>query len=416
MHFLHTTLPNGIRVLTEQMTEVRSVAIGCWIDSGTRDERPAEAGASHFLEHLLFKGSERLSANDIADAFDAVGAQSNAFTTKELTAFWARMRDEDFGLGLHLLAEMIQYPAFRPDEIDSERHVVLEEINMNEDDPGDVAHEQFSAALWAGHALEAPILGTRESILGMDPATIRGYWQRRYTPRSLVVALAGNVDHDAAVERIGAEFGSWGGAEVDHAFVEPEATARISVRRRDTEQAHLVVGGAGLSSDDKRRFAFALLDHVFGGGMSSRLFREIREARGLAYAVQSFRMPFRDTGAWGVYVGTTPSQTIEVLTLLRAEIDRLREEGITADELKQAKGHVKGSLALATEDANSRMSRLGRAELAGIEHLDLDATVARFDAVTLEDVHEVARLAFESPRAVGAVGPFTSDDLAEHVG
>ncbi len=415
MHYDLTILPAGVRVITEPMPEIRSVAVGCWVDTGTRDERPHEAGSSHFLEHLLFKGSDRLSARQISEAFDAVGAQSNAFTTKEYTCFWARLRDADLTLGLGLLAEMIRRPAFRPHEIDSERQVVLEEINMNEDDPADVAHEEFSQALFGGHDLERPILGTRESILGLDRPTIHDYWQRRYVPGSLVVAIAGNLDHEEVVARVDTEFGGWEGTTEPHARREPEFESRVRIRPRDTEQAHLVLGGPGLRRDDKRRFAASLLNHVLGSGMSSRLFREIREERGLAYAVYSFRLPYMDTGGWGVYVGTTPSQTQEVLRLVRAEIAEVAASGITAEELERAKGHVKGSLAISMEDANSRMTALGRAELTGVEHLGIGDLVERFDAVTEDDIVEVAADVFAGPLALGAVGPFDEDDLAEFV-
>ncbi len=415
MHYDLTILPAGVRVITEPMPEIRSVAVGCWVDTGTRDERPHEAGSSHFLEHLLFKGSDRLSARQISEAFDAVGAQSNAFTTKEYTCFWARLRDADLTLGLGLLAEMIRRPAFRPHEIDSERQVVLEEINMNEDDPADVAHEEFSQALFGGHDLERPILGTRESILGLDRPTIHDYWQRRYVPGSLVVAIAGNLDHEEVVARVDTEFGGWEGTTEPHARREPEFESRVRIRPRDTEQAHLVLGGPGLRRDDKRRFAASLLNHVLGSGMSSRLFREIREERGLAYAVYSFRLPYMDTGGWGVYVGTTPSQTQEVLRLVRAEIAEVAASGITAEELERAKGHVKGSLAISMEDANSRMTALGRAELTGVEHLGIGDLVERFDAVTEDDIVEVAADVFAGPLALGAVGPFDEDDLAELV-
>ncbi len=415
MHYNLTILPGGVRVITEPMPEIRSVAIGCWVDTGTRDELLAEAGCSHFLEHLLFKGSERLSARDISEAFDAVGAQSNAFTSKEYTCFWARLRDADLTLGLGLLAEMLRRPAFREAEIDSERYVVLEEINMNEDDPADVAHEEFTQALWAGHELERPVLGTRDSILDMGRDAIHGYWQRRYTPGALVVAVAGHLDHEEVVSRVATEFGDWEGATEGHRSGEPEFAARVRVRRRDTEQAHLVLGGPGLRRDDKRRFAASLLNHVLGSGMSSRLFREIREQRGLAYAVYSFRLPYLDTGGWGIYAGTTPSQAPEVLGLLRAEIADIAANGITAEELERAKGHVKGSLAISMEDANSRMTALGRAELTGVEHLGIEELVARFDAVADDDVVEVAREVFSGPFALGATGPFDAEDLEEYV-
>jgi predicted Zn-dependent peptidase len=410
-----TTLDNGLRIVTETMPSVRSIAVGCWVDTGSRDERKEEAGCSHFLEHLLFKGSERLSAQDIAQAFDAVGARSNAFTSKEYTCYWAQMRDEDLPMGLDLLAEMLQRPAFRPEEIASESQVVLEEINMNEDDPSDVAHDQFARTLWGNHALARPVLGSRESINAMGRDVIDGYWSRRYNASATVIAVAGHVEHDDVVRVVSDRFGSWDGREIERETEHAEVRTAVGVKTRDTEQAHLVLGGEGMARGDARRFAFGLLNHIMGSGMSSRLFRVIREERGLAYAVYSFRMPYADSGAFGVYVGTTPSQTAEVLRLTRAELDQAVAEGVTADELERAKGNMKGSLALSMEDTNSRMVRLGRHELTGIEHLTLDETVARIEAVTLEEVHDVARAVYDGPLVLGAVGPFTAGDLEAHI-
>lgn len=411
-----TTLPNGIRVITETMPSVRSIAVGCWVDTGSRDESSAEAGCSHFLEHLLFKGSDRLSAQDIARAFDSVGARSNAFTSKEYTCYWAQLRDEDLPMGLELLAEMVQRPAFRPEEIVSEANVVLEEINMNEDDPSDVAHDQFARTLWGDHALALPVLGSRDSIVAMDRDVIAGYWERRYHAPALVVSAAGHVNHHDAVAMIREHFGDMNGRPVEHDYSVAVIEPAVGVKTRDTEQAHLVLGGEGLQRGDDRRFAFGLLNHVMGSGMSSRLFRTIREDRGLAYAVYSFRMPYADSGAYGIYVGTTPSQTAEVLRLVRDELAAVAAGGLVADELERAKGNMKGSLALSMEDTSSRMVRLGRHELTGVEHLTLDETVARIEAVTLDDVHEVARAVYDGPAVLGAVGPFSSEDLEPYVG
>jgi predicted Zn-dependent peptidase len=413
MHYDLTTLPNGLRIITQQMPSVRSVAIGCWVDAGSRDEEPVEAGTSHFLEHLLFKGSERLSARAIAEAFDAVGARSNAFTSKEYTCYWARLRSADLPLAVDVLGEMLQRPAFRQSEIDSERHVVLEEINMNEDDPTDVAHEQYVTALWGGHPLAPPILGTRESITAMSRDTIHNYWHRRYTPRSTVVAAVGDLDHDALVSLIADHMGDWQGPAVDRPAITPAIESRVRVRHRDTEQSHIVFGSEGLTRGDDRRFAVTVANHVLGGGMSSRLFREIREDRGLAYAVHAFRMPFLDTGSVAVYVGTTPSQTFEVLKLIRTELDKIMADGITEEELERAKGNIKGSLALSLEDTNGRMTQLGRQELTGVAHLSVDATVARIEALTNQDILDAARQVYVGPYVLGLVGPFEESDFAE---
>jgi predicted Zn-dependent peptidase len=306
---------------------------------------------------------------------------------------------------------MLMEPAFRQDEIDSERHVVLEEINMNEDDPTDVAHEMFIRELWDGHPLAPPILGTRDSINAMTRDTISGYWGRRYSPGSVVVAAAGRVDHADLVTQITERMGEWQGPEIGRDRGEPAVEGGVRVTRRDTEQAHLVFGSVGLARDDDRRWAHTVVDHVLGGGMSSRLFREIREQRGLAYAVHSFRMPFLETGANAIYVGTTPTQTSEVLKLVRSELDKLMQDGLTEDELARAKGHVAGSLALSLEDSSSRMTRLGRNELTGLEHLSVDEVVEKIDAVEADEALAVARDAYDGPYVIGAVGPFDADDL-----
>ena len=414
MDYQLTTLPNGLRVITENMPTLRSVAVGCWVDTGSRDETGVEAGASHFLEHLLFKGSDAWPARRISETFDGLGARHNAFTSKEYTCFWTRTRDEDLATGIEILGEMLQRPAFRQDEIDSERNVVLEEINMNDDDPTDVAHEEFITAAWAGHPLAPPILGTRESISSMSRDTVHDYWARRYSPRSTVVSIAGNLP-DNLMDLVTDHFGGWEGGPTTREAVAPDVTATARVHTKDTEQAHILYGSPSIVRDDDRRFALTLTDHVLGGGMSSRLFHEIRETRGLAYAVHSFQMSFLDAGASVVYVGTMPSQVGEVLSIIRDEADKVMNDGLTEQELERAKGHVKGALALGLEDANSRMSRMGRTEVVGMEHISVDETVARISAVTNEDIMAVAKVAYDGPLIMGAVGPFGEDELKEYV-
>jgi predicted Zn-dependent peptidase len=416
VHYDFTTLPNGLRVLTESMPSLRSVALGCWIDTGTRDENDNEAGVSHFLEHLLFKGSDKLSAREVNETLDAIGAESNAFTSKETTCFWARLLDQDLAVGLDVLGEIIQRPAFRPHEIDSERQVVVEEINMNEDDPGDVVFENFSTAVFANHPLEAPVLGTRDSIRAMSRDDIHGYWKRRYGTGSLVVAAAGSVDHEAVVAMVAERFGDWAGDPVDHQFGACVVGSRVNITTRETEQAHLILGGPGLDRKDERRWAFEVLNHVMGSGMSSRLFREVREERGLAYAVYGFKLAYADNGAWGVHVGTTPHQTDTAMTVIRDELAKVVEEGITAEELERAKGSMRGGLALALEDANSRMVRLGRDELAGMPHLSVDERLEKLEGVDLEMVKSVASDIYGAPiRVMGAVGPFEEGDLDKYL-
>ena len=416
MHYDFTTLPNGLRVITEAMPSLRSVAMGCWIDTGTRDETANEAGVSHFLEHLLFKGSEKLSAREVNETLDAIGAESNAFTSKETTCYWTRLLDQDLPVGLDVLAEILQRPAFRVNEIDSERQVVVEEINMNEDDPSDVVFENFTTAVFAGHPLEEPVLGTRESIRAMSRDDIHGYWKRRYGSGSLVVAAAGSVDHDDVVEMVAERFGDWSGEGVDHHSSAASVVSAVNLTRRETEQAHLVLGGPGLHRSDERRWAFEVLTHVMGSGMSSRLFREVREERGLAYAVYGFKLAYSDNGAWGVHVGTTPHQTDTALTVIRDELAKVVVEGITTEELERAKGSMRGGLALALEDANSRMVRLGRDELAGMPHLSVDERLQKLDGVDLDMVRSVAGEIYGAPtRVMGAVGPFDEEELDKYL-
>ncbi len=415
MHYQLTTLPNGLRVITENMPGIRSVAVGCWVDTGSRDENTNEAGASHFLEHLLFKGSDDLAAREISERFDAMGAESNAFTSKDHTCFWARLLDEDLPDGLGMLSEMLQRPAFRAKEIDAERQVVFEEINMAEDDPADVAFELFMSGVFESHPLEAPVLGTRESIRGMTRDDIHGYWKRRYGAQSVVVALAGSVDHDHVVDQVSELFGEWSGDPLDHEYAQIDPPEKVRLLQRDTEAAHVILGGAGLDRADERRWAFDVLNTVLGGGMSSRLFTSIREERGLTYSVYSFKTAYADAGTWGVYAGTTPDQVDIVLDLVHQELAAIVANGITENELERARGAMRGGLALAMEDASSRMVRLGRAELIGFEHLSVDERIARVEEVTLDDVRTVAETVLTGPKVIGAVGPFEDADLAKHL-
>jgi predicted Zn-dependent peptidase len=397
------------------MPSLRSVALGCWVDTGTRDEQPNEQGASHFLEHLLFKGSEELPARQVSEIFDSIGAESNAFTSKEATCYWTRLLDQDLGTGFDVLSEMLQRPAFRQNEIDAERQVVIEEINMNEDDPDDVAFENFTEAVFADHPLEAAVLGTRESIRAMSRDDILSYWKRRYGAGSMVVAAAGSIEHDAVVEMVADRFGDWSGESLEHEHGPAAPRPVVRITRRDTEQAHIVIGGQGLTRSDEKRWAFEVLNHVMGAGMSSRLFREIREERGLAYAVYGFKMAYADAGAWGVYVGTTPSQTDTALTVIREELAKVVEEGISVAELDRAKGSMRGGLALALEDPNSRMVRLGRDELAGMPHLSVDERLAKLEAVTLDDVQAIAAELYTGQRMIGAVGPYDEGELDQYL-
>lgn len=401
----------GMTVATEAVPGVRSAAVGCWVDTGSRDERRREAGAAHFLEHLLFKGTDQISARELSETFDAIGAQSNAFTSKEYTCFWARMLDAEFRTGFELLAEMLQRPAFRPHEIDSERQVVIEEINMTEDDPSDSAMEAFMRTLFLGHPLGLPVLGSRRSIGAMTPEDIRGFWRRSYGAGTVSVAAAGNVEHSLIAGMAEEMFGSWEAEDHRHDWTPPRVEDRVEVIGRDTEQVHLVYGGESIDRTDEGRFADAVLQHVLGGGMSSRLFQKVREERGLAYAVQSFALRFAETGIWGVYAGTTPATAGAVMEILVEETASLISDGITEEELERAKGHLRGAVALSMEDTNTRMVRLGRNQLFGLPHLSLDERLARIEAVTRSEVADTAARTLGGPRVIGAVGPLEAEEF-----
>jgi len=408
-----TRLPSGLRVLTESMPELRSVAIGFWVGTGAIDEPDNLLGASHFLEHLLFKGTDTLAASEIASAIESVGGDMNAFTTQEYTAFYVRVPDDQLEVATNMLSSVVWSPAFRPAEVDSERQVILEEIGMRDDTPDDIVHELFAAALYPKHPLGRSVLGTRETITAAQRDDIAAYHREHYRPTNVVVAAAGNLEHDRMVELVSAGLGVEDGARparIDPSFAPPES---ILGERRATEQAHLVLGVRALSRDDPDRYALSVVNQALGGGMSSRLFQEVREKRGLAYSVYSYRVAFDGTGALGVYAGTSPDRAHETLAVIRGELDRLVADGLPESELAAAKGHLKGSTALSLETSASRMHRLGRSELTTNEVPSVDELVAEIDAITVEDAARVIQRVFaEEPRVLAVVGPFDPEDFA----
>jgi predicted Zn-dependent peptidase len=408
-----TRLDCGITVVTERMPDVRSVTTGFWVGTGSRDEQGAVAGASHFLEHLLFKGTEDRSARSIAEAVDAIGGDMNAFTTKEYTAFYVRALADSLDLSLDILSDIMWAPAFRPDELEAERQVILEEILMHGDEPADLVHETFTEALYPSHPLGREVLGDEATITAMSRDQVAGFHGHHYRPGNIVVAAAGVVDHDEVAEGIERRFaGQAGGARPDRG--DPtEAPRPLTVVRRPTEQAHVVVGVRALDRDDDDRYALAILNHILGGGMSSRLVQEIRETRGLAYSVYSYRASYQGTGALAIYAGTAPGRAREVVGLIHVELDRLLADGITERELELAKGHLRGSLALSLEDSGARMSRLGRSQLVHGRVPTLDEVDRRVAAPGVEDVARVARAVLGQPRTLSVVGPFSEDELAD---
>src|SRR6266540_1225407 len=401
-----TVLPNGLRLITEAIPAMRSVSFGVWVGVGSRDETPALSGASHFLEHLLFKGTERRTALDITAEIEAVGGETNAFTTKEYTCYYARVLDADLPLAVDVVCDLVTDSILAEADVETERGVILEEIAMHDDEPGDEVHDLFAGAVYAGHPLARQVSGTVETISAMTRRQIQSFYGKRYTAPSIVVAAAGNLDHAKAVKLVKAAFERAG------RFAAP---GQLVARAKDTEQAHIVLGGAGLARDDERRFALAALNNVLGGGMSSRLFQEIREKRGLAYSVYSYTSQYADTGLFAVYAGCAPGKVDEVLALTREELARVADKGLTDAEVDRGKGMVKGSLVLGLEDTGSRMSRLGKGELLHKELLSVDDLLARVDAVTPDQVRAVASEILAGTPSLAVIGPFDNHDFAAAV-
>ena len=410
MRFERTTLDSGLTVVSEHMSEVRSVSVGLWFDVGARDEPEAIAGTSHFLEHLLFKGTPTRSAKDIADAFDAVGGDVNAFTGKEYTCYYARVLDDDLWMALDVLSDMVTNSVVDATELESERKVILEEIAMHEDAPDELVHDLFYRSMWDGHPLGRPVLGYNKTIGSVQRDEVVEYWRDRYSPSNLVVAAAGHVDHDQLVEGVARRVDVDAGRRTLRGGAKPKSTSGINVYRRPTEQAHIVTGVEGLHRAHDDRHALTVLDTLLGGGMSSRLFQEIREKRGLAYSVYSYRSLFADTGAFSIYAGTTPQNAQTVMDLVRDEVQSITADGVTEAEFERAKGHVKGSIVLSSEDPGSRMSRLGKQQITTGEILSVDDLIARYDAIEMPDVTRVADQVLAGGNfQVTVVGPFDED-------
>ena len=406
-----TVLPGGLRVVTERVAGVRSASVGIWVGVGSRDEQPSVAGAAHFLEHLLFKGTATRSALEIAESVDSVGGELNAFTAKEHTCFYAHVLDDDLALAVDMVADVVLRGTCAAEDVEVERGVVLEEIAMRDDDPEDLLQDVFATALFGNHPLGRPIIGSVESIEAMTRSQLHSFHRRRYTPERMVVAAAGNVDHDEVVRLVRAAFAG----HLDHSAA-PEAprsgVARLpgrpglSVTERDSEQAHVVLGMRSIDRHDPRRWALSVLNAAVGGGMSSRLFQRVREERGLAYSVYSGVESHADAGVFSVYAGCQPENLGEVLAVVDEVLGDVASDGLTEAEVTRGKGQLRGTLVLGLEDSASRMSRLGRSELSFGAHLDVDQTLTRIDAVTPEQVRAVAAAVLRRPRGVAVVGPY----------
>jgi predicted Zn-dependent peptidase len=406
-------LPGGVRVFTEHIPGLRSATFGAWIGRGSRDEKPDHAGSTHFLEHLLFKGTSTRGALDIAEAFDRVGGESNAMTAKEYTCYYARVIDVDLPMAVEVILDMVTGATLAQSDFDLERGVILEELAMADDDPGDVAHERFAEAILGGHSLGRPIGGTPAIIKAVDREAVLEHYGEHYRPEGLIVTAAGGVDHDALCGWVLAALdrGGWDttgdvaplGRRDASAAVEAALTPRLNIVR-DIEQAHIVLGTRGLAASDERRNVLAVMSTILGAGMSSRLFQEIREKRGLAYTVYSFGQPHAETGLFGMYAACSPAKADEVAGLLMWELERMAE-GITPGELERAQGQIAGATVLRLEDSYSRMSRLGKAELAFGELWSIGESLDQVRAVTADDVASLAAELASRPRGEVRVGP-----------
>jgi predicted Zn-dependent peptidase len=408
-----TVLPGGMRVVTEAMSGVRSASIGVWVGVGSRDETPSMSGASHFLEHLLFKGTPDRSALDISVALDEVGGEFNAFTAKEYTCFHARVLDEDLPLAIDVLGDMITSSTIAAHDVEAEREVILDEIAMHDDDPEDVVTNLYAETAWRGSPLGRPIAGTAESITRLTRTRINRFYRGTYRPENMVVAVAGNLDHATVVRQLRTAFARSGFLDdPGPAPAPPRRAARF--RRaapgeasvvRPLEQVNVLLGVNAIARTDDRRYALGVLNSALGGGPSSRLFQEVREERGLAYSIYSFASHYADAGAFCVGAGCLPAKLGDVLKVVRTELARLAEHGITPEELTRSKGQLRGGLVLGLEDSASRMSRIAKSELLYDDLPSIAETIRRVDEVTLGEVHTLARTLFRQRETLAIVGP-----------
>lgn len=410
-----TTLPSGLRLVTEEIPGSRSAAVGMWLAVGSRDERPAVAGAAHYLEHLLFKGTARRSAAQIAEEIDAVGGELNAFTAKDHTCYYAHVLAADVDLGIDLVCDVLADARLHAADIDLERGVVLEEIAIRDDDPEELLHDEFAAALLGSHPLGRPVLGTVESVNGLHRPALHRFYRRRYTPDRMVLAVAGNIAHLDVLAALERSFGH----RLDSS-AEPVTSRRgrarlprggqLALRTDDSEQAHLMLGMPGIDRHDERRHVLGVLDAALGGGMSSRLFQQVREQRGLAYSVYSTTTCYADTGVLSVYAGCGPERLGEVVAVVREVLAAVAAEGLTDAELTRGKGQLRGALVLGGEDTGSRMIRLGQAELHHAEHRTIEQVLEDIDAVTQQQVASLARELLRRPLTAAVVGPYPHHD------
>lgn len=399
-------LANGVRIITEEIEHVRSAAVGIWVGAGSRDENEGYEGISHFIEHMFFKGTEHRSARALAESLEAVGGQLNAFTTKEYTCYYAKILDEDLDLAIDVLSDMFFCSLFDEKEIEKEMNVVIEEIKMYEDSPDELIHDIFSEYVWNDHPLGKPILGTEESIKSLSREKIMTFLSEHYAPDNVVIAVAGKIKHDDVVAKLTNQFGTFkrGGRRILEGTPVGQTIERY--QKKDTEQMHILLGVPGLGQDDDEIYAMHIFNNILGGGLSSRLFQEIREQRGLAYSVYSYHSTYVDTGLFAIYAGTSPNNTKEVIECILRELKGIAEQGITAEELERTKAQIKGGLYLGLESVSSRMSRLGKTELTYNRVLSPEEVVEKLEKVTLADVLRLIRRLWQRDKiSIMTLGP-----------
>jgi len=422
MSVRRTVLPSGLRIVTEEVSSVRSAAVGIWVNIGSRDEAPATAGASHFLEHLLFKGTPSRNALEISSAIESVGGEMNAFTSKEYTCFYARVIDTDLPMAVDVISDLITSSIVTAEDVDAERKVVLEEIAMRDDDPSDLVHDLYAETYYGDTALGRPILGTIDSINNMSRSTVFNYYKKRYLPQDLVVAVAGNIKHKRVVAMVEEALSRDNFLDVQgtpqirpNTPVKRGKQGRVGIIYRKSEQAHMFYGMEGVARNDDRRFTMGVLSSALGGGMSSRLFQEIREKRGLAYSVYSYAQQFAGSGQIGFYAGCNPTKATEVINIIQEVLGDVASNGMSHEEIERAKGAVRGSLVLSQEDSASRMSRIGKSEIVYGDIMGFDEILKAVARVTPEDVRVIASEFLTKTPTLGVVGPYKSESHFERV-
>ena len=413
---------SGLRIVTEEVPSVRSAAVGIWVNVGSRDEAPATAGASHFLEHLLFKGTQRRTALEISSSIESVGGEMNAFTSKEYTCFYARVIDTDLPMAIDVVSDLITSSIVSAVDVDAERKVVLEEIAMRDDDPSDLVHDLFSDTYYGDTAIGRPILGTIDSINGMSRNTVFNYYKKKYLPQDLVVAVAGNIKHKRVVAMVEEALSRDNFLDgLSAPVIRPNTSIKntkqqsVGLMYKKSEQAHMFYGMEGVARADERRFAMGVLSAALGGGMSSRLFQEIREKRGLAYSVYAYAQQFAGSGVLGFYAGCNPSKAIEVVEIIRSVLGDVAENGMSHEEIERAKGAVRGSLVLSQEDSGSRMSRIGKNEIVYGQVMDFDDILKSIARVNPEDIRQIASEFLVKAPTLALVGPFKNESKFEKV-